>query len=93
LRADLESRRCAGCERTGTLRYLTYPLHSERPLEIDLCGRCFGALLGRRLEHGAFHRLLRRLHTVGVSARQVFLLHEAFYDDQGRPLQPIPEPW
>ena len=73
--------------------YLTYPLHSERPLEIDLCARCFPALVGRRLDHGAYHRLLRRLRALGVYSRQVFLLHEAFYDETGRPLQPVPEPW
>src|SRR4051812_27994582 len=29
--------RCAICHHQGTGRYLTYPLHSRRPIEVDLC--------------------------------------------------------
>ena len=57
LRERGERRPCAVCGRDGTLRYLTYPLHSAEPVEIDLCGGHCGALLGRRLERGAFRRL------------------------------------
>jgi hypothetical protein len=28
---------------------------------------------------------------MGLTARQIFLLHEAFYDERGRPLQPVCE--
>ena len=73
--------------------YLTYPLHSEEPVEIDLCGGHCEALLGRRLDRPAFRRLQRLLQAEGVGVAQVFLLHEAFYDRHGRPLQPIPETW
>ncbi len=91
LRERGESRPCAVCQQTGTLRYLTYPLHSIAPIEIDLCAAHFQALLARRLERGAFRRLQQQLQSVGVGVRQVFLLHESFYDAQGRPLQPIRE--
>ena len=93
LRESVESRPCAICQRTGTLRYLTYPLHAAEPIEIDLCGGHFEALLGRRLERRAFRRLSRQLQTLGVGVKQVFLLHEAFYDRQGSSLQPIRQTW
>ncbi len=35
-RAD--RRRCAICHHPATLRYLTFPLQSRRPVELDLCG-------------------------------------------------------
>lgn len=86
-----EKNRCAACQKQGTVRYLTYPLHSSRPVEIDLCPGHFHALLARRLDHHAYHQLSRLLQGLGFTARQVFLLHEAFYDEQGRSLQPVPE--
>jgi hypothetical protein len=73
------------------LPYLTYPLHASAPVEIDLCGGHFEALLGRRLERNSFRVLARQLQLLGVGVKQVFLLHEAFYDRQGRSLQPIQE--
>ncbi len=55
-------------------------------------GHC-EALLGRRLDRSAFRRLKLLLQAAGVSANEIFLLHEAFYDRQGRSLQPIREAW
>jgi hypothetical protein len=86
-----EKLHCAVCRQAGTVRYLTYPLHSSEPIEIDLCPRHFQALLARRLDRHAYHQLSRQLQTLGFSTRQVFLLHEAFYDEQGHSLQPVPE--
>jgi hypothetical protein len=86
-----ERNQCAVCHHTGTVRYLTYPLHSIEPVEMDLCPRHFQALLARRLDQHAYHQLSRQLQTLGFTARQVFLLHEAFYDEQGQSLQPVPE--
>lgn len=83
---------CAACGEVGTVSFLTYPLHSPDPLQLDLCPQHFHALLGRRLDRYAFRRLSRQLDRLGLSARQVFLLHEAFYDPRGYPLQPIPGP-
>jgi hypothetical protein len=93
LRERVEAAPCAVCGRAGTLRYLTYPLRSQEPIELDLCGAHFEALLGRRLDRRAFRRLERMLRTAGVDVQQVFLLHEAFYDRQGEALQPAPEAW
>jgi hypothetical protein len=89
----VEPRPCAVCRRKGALRYLTYPLHTAEPLEMDLCGAHFQALLARRLDGAAYHGLVRQLRALGVRPQQVFLLHEAFYDGQGRPLQPVPDSW
>jgi hypothetical protein len=86
-----EKNRCTICEQHGTLRYLTYPLHAVEPVEMDLCSRHFHALLSRRLDRHAYHQLARQLQMLGLKARQVFLLHEAFYDEQGQSLQPVPE--
>jgi hypothetical protein len=91
LRQRVETKQCAICGRDGTLPYLTYPLHATAPVEIDLCGGHFEALLGRRLERNSFRVLERQLQLLGVSVKQIFLLHEAFYDHQGRSLQPIHE--
>jgi hypothetical protein len=93
LREQIEPRPCAVCQRIGTLRYLTYPLHSAEPIEIDLCGGHFEALLGRRLQRRAFRRLSQQLQMLGVAVKQIFLLHEAFYDPKGCSLQPIQESW
>jgi hypothetical protein len=86
----LRPRSCSLCARNGTVPYITYPLRAQGPLAIDLCSEHFHALLGRRLDRAAFRRLSRQLQALGLNAHQVFLLHEAFYDDNGRPLQPVP---
>jgi hypothetical protein len=87
-----EKKRCAVCSQVGTIRFQTYPLHVPESVEMDLCPEHFHALLSRRLDRYAYFQLSRQLQGLGVSARQVFLLHEAFYDDQGRSLQPVPDP-
>ena len=81
--------RCAICDRVGTVPYLTFPLHSAGALELDLCPEHFRSLLGRRLGPYAFQQLRRRLYALGLSVEQIFLLHEVFYDSQGRALQPV----
>ena len=43
VRAD--RRRCAVCHHAATLRYLTFPLQSRRPVELDLCGEHLRCLL------------------------------------------------
>jgi hypothetical protein len=84
-----DRRRCAVCHHPGTLRYLTFPLQSRRPVELDLCGEHLRALAGRRLGPHAFGQLRRQLQALGLDVSTIFLLHEAFYDDQGRALQPV----
>ena len=87
----LRNNGCAVCNHLGTVRYLTFPLHAREPMEIDLCPEHFHAFIARRLDRSAFRILGKRLQALGLSARQVFLLHEAFYDDRGHPIQPVPE--
>jgi hypothetical protein len=82
---------CAVCRKPLTLPYVTFPLHTIVPLELDLCAEHIQALIARRLDAGALTTLARLLQTLGVTVQQVFLLHEAFYDAQGRPLQPVRE--
>jgi hypothetical protein len=87
-----EKNHCAVCNLTGTVRYLTFPLQMSTAIEMDLCPKHLRALLGRRLGTYAFHQLQRRLHALGMGVDSIFLLHDAFYDEQGRALQPATEP-
>jgi hypothetical protein len=88
----VEPRRCAVCPHVGVVRYGTLPLHGSRVLELDLCPHHLRALLRRRLDAVTLRQFGRLLQTLGVAWRQVFLLHEEFYDDQGRALRPVPDP-
>ena len=89
--ARTDRKRCAVCHHLGTVRYVTFPLHSRRPVEIELCPEHVRALVARRLGPHAFEQLRRQLGVLGLEAAEVFLLHEAFYDGQGRALQPAVE--
>jgi hypothetical protein len=91
LRERTESKPCAICCRTGTVPYLTFPLHSLTAVEMDLCPEHLRGLLGRRLRPYAFEQLQRRLRKLGLDVEQIFLLHDAFYDPLGRALQPAGE--
>ena len=86
-----EKNRCAGCGKVGTVRYLTFPLQAATPIEIDLCPEHLRAFLGRRLGPYAFHQIRRRLHILGLGVELIFLMHDAFYDENGRALQPAVE--
>ncbi len=88
LKERTEKNPCAACGRQGTVRYLTFPLQSDTPVEMDLCAEHLRALLGRRLGPYAFHQIRRRLHLLGLGVELIFLLHDAFYDENGRALQP-----
>ena len=90
--AKTEGNLCAACGRRGTVRYVTFPLQSSKPLEVDLCPEHLRALLGRRLGPYAFHQLRRRLHLLGLGVELVFLLHDSFYDENGKALQPAELP-
>lgn len=87
-----ERKQCAACGRVGTVCFLTFPLQSTTPVEMDLCPEHLRALLGRRLGPYAFHQIRRRLHLLGLGVELIFLLHEVFYDEHGRALQPAVEP-
>ena len=87
----VDKRRCAVCHHQGTVRYLTFPLHSRRPVEVDLCAEHLRGLVARRLGPHGFEQLRRQLYVLGLETSEVFLLHEAFYDDHGRALQPALE--
>ena len=86
-----DRRRCAVCHHLGTLRYLTFPLHSRRPVEIDLCAEHLRGLVARRLGPHAYEQLRRQLAALDLHPAEVFLLHDAFYDTNGRALQPAGE--
>lgn len=87
-----EKNHCAICSRLGTVRFLTFPLQIPTAVEMDLCPEHLRALLGRRLSTVAFGQLRRRLKQFGLNVERIFLLHEAFYDEHGRALQPAVEP-
>ncbi len=87
-----EKHPCGACGRIGTVRFLTFPLQGATPVEMDLCPEHLRALLGRRLSSAAFGQLRRRLRSLNLGVEQIFLLHDAFYDERGRALQPAFEP-
>jgi len=82
---------CAVCKSTRIVSFLTVPLRSPRVVEIDICPEHLEAMLGRRMTPRALQRLAEQLGELGLTNRQVFLLHESFYDPRGRALQPVPE--
>lgn len=87
-----DKRHCAICHTVGTVRYLTFPLNATQAVEIELCPEHLRGLLGRRLGSHAFAQLRRQLYLLNLNVADIFLLHEAFYDCQGRALQPASEP-
>lgn len=87
----LKAGACACCGRPRVVRFQTDPLQASASIEIELCPEHFRDLLCRRLDLTALTELGRRLRRLGIEPRQVFLLHEAFYDETGQALQPVPE--
>ncbi|HEV3205191.1 MAG TPA: hypothetical protein VGY77_12440 [Gemmataceae bacterium] len=83
-----EENRCAVCSRLGTVCFHSFPLQAVRPVAIDLCPAHLRHLLGRCLGSYAYHQLRRQLNLIGIPSENLFLLHSAFYDDQGHALQP-----
>jgi hypothetical protein len=83
-----DKKRCAVCDRLGTVCYLTYPLQAPAPVEIELCPEHLRALVGRCLVPHAFEQLRRRLHGLGIGVEDIFLLHGAFYDSNGHASMP-----
>jgi hypothetical protein len=83
-----ERKQCIICSRVGTIRFLTYPLRTKAPVEIDVCAEHLRALIGRNLRPQAYRHLCRRLAQLHLSSGEIFLLHDAFYDKTGRALQP-----
>lgn len=86
-----ESQRCAVCFHQGTVRFLTFPLNAQRPIEIDLCAEHIRGLIGRCLGPHGFEQLRRQLYALGIEVGDIFLLHEEFYDVNGRALRPATE--
>jgi len=91
LRERTSSNHCSVCDLKGTVSFQTFPLEGAAPVEMDLCPEHLRGLLSRRLGPHAFHQLQRQLQLLDLSAADVFLLHEAFYDPLGRAQQPILE--
>jgi hypothetical protein len=86
-----ERRACVLCGHFGSVRFLTFPLGRGEPVEMDLCAGHFRALLARGLDRAAFAQLRRGLRVLGLAPHGIFLLHEAFYDEDGQALQPAVE--
>ncbi len=83
-----ERNRCVICSHIGTIRFLTHPLRASAPVEMDLCAEHLRTLVGRCLRPWAFRQLTRQLDRLGLSSGEIFLLHDAFYDRNGKALQP-----
>ncbi|MCS6851547.1 MAG: hypothetical protein NZ700_10325 [Gemmataceae bacterium] len=83
-----EPRVCAACARRGTVAFISFPLDHAQAVEIDLCPDHLRGLVARQLGPHAYFQLARQLHTLGIDADDIFLLHGAFYDECGRALRP-----
>jgi hypothetical protein len=86
-----EKKRCVICNKLGTVSFHSFPLQTQTAVVIDLCSEHLRALIARRLGPYAFNQLRRQLRQVGLGVEHLFLLHGAFYDAQGRALQPASE--
>ena len=86
-----ENNRCAICHKQGTICFHSFPLRGAQAVAIDLCSEHVRGLIGRRLGPYAFNQLRRQLSQLGVDVDEMFLLHSAFYDGNGRALQPALE--
>lgn len=91
LKCPLVGEICVVCGWPYTVPYLTVPIHWKTHIAIDLCSRHFRAFLGRRLEPAEYRKLRRGLDVIGLEPGKIFLLHEAFYSNKGKCVQPIEE--
>lgn len=80
---------CAACNHVGTISFLTWPLNRDDPVEFDLCNEHVQAVAGRRLRPYPFELLKNQLIELGLDVSQIFLLHGAFYNQDGAALQPV----
>jgi hypothetical protein len=90
-----EPRKCAAKTSTcsfGTLRFFTYLLGTQTPIEIDLCGKHLRELISRDMVY-AHHVLRTELAKFQIDIEQIFLLHGAFYDARKGPLLPVVLQW
>ena len=58
-------------------------------MEFDLCAEHLRGLVARRLGPHAFEQLRQQLFSLSLDVAQIFLLHEAFYDHQGKVLPAV----
>jgi hypothetical protein len=85
-------RPCSACRTIGSVTVQTFPHEATSPLEMDLCPVHLRGLLSRKLSPSAFVQLRQHLSHLGFKIQDVFLLHDAFYDVNGRALKPAADP-
>lgn len=79
---------CVVCAGRRTVSFLTFPLHSRIPVEMNLCSDHLDRLLARRLGPYAFIQIRRQLRALALMPDDIFLLHHEFYDPHGQALRP-----
>lgn len=92
LRERVQRGVCLICSCERIVRFVTYPLHRQQGIEMELCPGHLRELLGRRLKAGAYFQVVRRLRHLGLKANEVFLLHDEFYDHDGLARLPVADP-
>jgi hypothetical protein len=88
LREPAESIPCVVCAARRTVSFLTFPLHSRAPVEMNVCADHLERLLARRLGPYAFIQIRRQLRALALVPDDIFLLHNEFYDLHGQALRP-----
>lgn len=91
IREAPESIPCVVCAGRRTVSFLTFPLHSRIPVEMNLCCDHLERLLARRLGPYAFIQIRRQLRALALVPDDIFLLHNEFYDMHGQALRPAVE--
>jgi hypothetical protein len=91
VREAAEAIPCVVCAGRRTVSFLTYPLHSRVPVEMNLCADHLERLLSRRLGPYAFIQIRRQLRALALMPDDIFLLHNEFYDVHGQALRPAVE--
>lgn len=91
IREEPEAIPCVVCAGRRTVSFLTFPLHSRTPIEMNLCSDHLQRLLSRRLGPYAFIQIRRQLRALALVPDDIFLLHNEFYDMHGQALRPAVE--
>jgi hypothetical protein len=89
IKAQIEKYRCDICYRMGSVDFQTIPLHKNFGLIMHLCSVHLYDLLSRNLSEINFKYLRAQLKNFSVNVQEIFFLHGAFYDQDGRAIQPV----
>ncbi len=92
IREPVTDVRCAICAALG-VTFETNLHRSRIAVHVPLCGDHLRDLAARRLDPPSFSVLYARLKNLSINRQKIFLLHDAFYDERGKALNPVDDPY